>query len=97
MSEDEQNDEKVEEAAAHAARSVEHRRQMQRESVKAEAAEGSDESELEREAAEHGEAAAEQEQEAAETPRARPTGSPKPKKTLINGAHGGHPRRWARP
>jgi hypothetical protein len=64
MSADEQDDEKVEEAAAHAARSIEHRREMQRDSVKAEAAEGSDESALQRAAAEHGEAAAEQEEAA---------------------------------
>jgi hypothetical protein len=66
VSADEQGNEKVEEAAAHAARSVEHRRQMQRQSVKAEAADGDDAPALEREAAQHGEAAAEQE-EAAET------------------------------
>jgi hypothetical protein len=66
MSADEQGNEKVEEAAAHAARSVEHRRQMQRQSVKAEAADGDDAPGLEREAAQHGEAAAQQE-EAAET------------------------------
>jgi hypothetical protein len=66
VSEDEQEHKKVEEAAAHAARSVEHRRQMQRQSVKAEATEGADESALEREASEHGEAA-EQEEDAAET------------------------------
>ncbi len=66
MSEDEQDNEKVEEAAAHAARSVEHRRQMQRESVKAEAAEGADESKLEREAAEHGQAA-QREEDAAQS------------------------------
>jgi hypothetical protein len=64
VSEDEQPDEKVEEAAAHAARSVEHRRQMQRQSVKAEAADGAEESELQRDASEHGEAAAEQEEAA---------------------------------
>jgi hypothetical protein len=64
VSEDEQDDEKVEEAAVHAARSVEHRRQMQRQSVKAEATEGSQESQLEREAFEHGEAATEQEKAA---------------------------------
>jgi hypothetical protein len=64
MSGGEQDGEKVEEAAAHAARSIEHRREMQRDSVKAEAAEGSDESALERAAAEHGEAAAEQEKAA---------------------------------
>jgi hypothetical protein len=66
VSEDEQPDEKVEEAAAHPARSVEQRRQMQRSSAKAEAAEGSDESALKREAAEHGEAA-EAEEDAAES------------------------------
>ena len=75
MSEGEQNDEKVEEAAAHAARSVEHRRQMQRQSVKAEAAEGSEEAGLEREASEHGEAAAEQEQEAQDAAREADRGS----------------------
>jgi hypothetical protein len=66
VSADGPNDEKVEEAAAHAARSIEHRRQMQRDSVKAEAAEGADEHALEREAAEHGEAA-EREEKAAES------------------------------
>ena len=65
MSGAEQNDEKVEEAAAHAARSVEHRRQMQRDSVKAEAAEGAEADALERGASEHGEAA-EEDEEAAE-------------------------------
>jgi hypothetical protein len=66
VSADEQGNDKVEEAAAHATRSVEHRRQMQRQSVKAEAADGDDAPALEREAARHGEAAVEQEQ-AAET------------------------------
>ncbi len=65
MSEDEQPDEKVEEAAAHAARSVEGRRQMQRQSAKAQAAEGSDEAALKRQASEHGHAA-QQEEDAAE-------------------------------
>ena len=75
MSEGEHNDEKVEEAAAHAARSVEHRRQMQRKSVKAEAAEGSEEAGLEREASEHGEAAAEQEDAAEDAAREADRGS----------------------
>ncbi len=66
MSEDEQSREKVEEAAAHAASSIEHRRQVQRESVKAEAAEGSEESALEREASAH-EDAAEREEDRAES------------------------------
>jgi hypothetical protein len=64
VSEGEQQDEKVEEAAAHAARSIEHRRQMQRDSVKAEAAEGADASKLEEDAAEHGEAAQREEEQA---------------------------------
>ena len=69
MSEGEQDDEKVEEAAAHAARSIEHRRQMQRDSVKAEAAEGNEETALEQEASEHGRAAVEQEEAAQDAAR----------------------------
>jgi hypothetical protein len=65
VSEDEQENEKVEEAAAHAASSVEHRRQVQRQAVKAQAADGADESRLERDAAQHG-AAAEREEDAAQ-------------------------------
>jgi hypothetical protein len=65
VSEDEQPNEKVEEAAAHASRSIEHRRQMQRQSVKAEAADGAEEAALERDASEHG-AAAEHEEDAAQ-------------------------------
>jgi hypothetical protein len=65
VSEHEHDDEKVEEAAARAARSVEHRRQMQRQSARAEAAEGVDESELKHDAAAHGEAA-EAEEDAAQ-------------------------------
>jgi hypothetical protein len=65
VSEDEHNDKKVEEAAARAGRSVEHRRQMQRQSARAEAAKGADESALERDAAAHGDAA-EAEEDAAE-------------------------------
>ncbi len=67
MSEGEQSDgidENVEEAAAHAARSIEHRRQMQRDSAKAEAADRADASELKEEAAEHAEAAEREEDEA---------------------------------
>jgi hypothetical protein len=75
MSADEQDNEKVEEAAAHAARSIEHRRQMQRDSVKAEAAEGADESELERTATEHGEAAVEAEEAAEDAAREADQGS----------------------
>ncbi|MGZ4165582.1 MAG: hypothetical protein ACXVR1_04355 [Solirubrobacteraceae bacterium] len=75
MSEDEQPDEAVQEAAEHAARSVEHRRQMQRDAVQAEAAEGADESTLRREAAEHGEAAHEEEAEAESAAREADPGS----------------------
>jgi hypothetical protein len=49
--------EEVEEAAAHASRAVSHRREMQRSAVRAEAAEGDDEAELEQKAADHGAAA----------------------------------------
>jgi hypothetical protein len=69
VSGDEQNDEKVEEAAAHAALSVEHRRQMQRDSVKAEAAEGAEADALEHGASEHREAAEAHEEAAGQAAR----------------------------
>jgi hypothetical protein len=69
MSEDEHTEETVKEAAEHAARSVEHRRQMQRSAAKAQDADRSDQDALEREAAEHEAAAGEEEDEAQETAR----------------------------
>jgi hypothetical protein len=63
------NDDTVEEAAEHASRAVEHRREMQRRSVQAEAAEGADEASLEREADDHRRAAQSEEAEAHDTAR----------------------------
>jgi hypothetical protein len=64
VSERRPTDEKVQDAAEHAARSVEHRRQMQRSAVQAEAAEGGEQDALERESADHRRAAKGEEAEA---------------------------------
>jgi hypothetical protein len=64
VSERRPTDEQVQDAAAHAARSVEHRRQMQRSAIQAEAADGPDEAALEREATHHQQAAKTEEAEA---------------------------------
>jgi hypothetical protein len=60
------NDEQVEEAAEHAARAIEHRRQMQRTAVESEAADGSDASALQDASAEHRRAAESEEADADE-------------------------------
>jgi hypothetical protein len=66
VSEGRPTDEKVQEAAEHAARSVEHRRQMQRSAVQAEATDGGEQADLERKSAGH-RRAAEGEEDQAET------------------------------
>ena len=69
MSEDRPTDEQVQEAAEHAARAVEHRRQMQRSAIEAEVADGAAAPALERESDEHRRAAAAEEAEAESTAR----------------------------
>jgi hypothetical protein len=66
---EEPQDETVQEAAEHAERAGEHRQEMQRRAVQAEAAEPSDADELERESADHGSAAQTEESLARERAR----------------------------
>ncbi len=72
----EPDDETVEEAAEHADRSVDHRREMQRRAAQSKAADGAEEADLEGQAAEHERAAQTEEDQAEETARAagRPPG-----------------------
>ena len=69
MSEDEHTQETVKEAAEHAARSVEHRRQMQRSAAQAQEADGAAADRLEHEADEHAAASHEEEDQALDTAR----------------------------
>jgi hypothetical protein len=69
VSERRPTDEKVRDAAEHAARSVEHRRQAQRSAVQAEAADGGVQDALERESADHRRASKGEEAEAASSAR----------------------------
>jgi hypothetical protein len=62
-------DEGVEEAAEHASRAVEHRQEMQRRAVQAEAAEGDEEARLEQQAEEHRRAAGSEEAQADDASR----------------------------
>ena len=66
----EPNDETVEEAAEHADRSVDHRREMQRRAAQSEAAEGAEAADLEGQSTEHERAAHAEEAQADETARA---------------------------
>jgi hypothetical protein len=66
----EPGDETVEEAAEHADRSVDHRREMQRRAAQSEAAEGPEEAALEGQSVEHERAAQAEEAQADETARA---------------------------
>jgi hypothetical protein len=66
----EPDDETVEEAAEHADRSVDHRREMQRRAAQSEAAEGAEAADLEGQSTEHERAADAEEAQAEETARA---------------------------
>lgn len=74
MSEDRPADEKVQEAAEHAGRAVEERRQVQRSAAQAQAADGADEAALQRESVEHRRAAESEEAAAQVTAREADSG-----------------------